>query len=79
MNLCIHAVCCLIASPRNSSISVHLQGVQRLLRLVYWVHHEFIYLPVDEDMGSASVVIWVLELAVLSCVVALLVLLVHVI
>lgn len=58
---------------------MHLQRVQRLLRLVNRIHHEFVYLPVDKDMGSASVVIGVLELTVLSCVVVLLILLIHIV
>ena len=57
---------------------MHLQGVQRLLRLVNGVHHKFIYLPVDEDVGSSGVV-RVLELTVLGRIVVLLVLLADVI
>lgn len=40
------------ASPRNTCESMHLQGGDGLLRLVDWVHHVLVDLPIDEQMRS---------------------------
>lgn len=50
--LLVHSVLRIWASPWNTSISIHLHRGQCLFTLENWIHHKFIYLPIDKQMSS---------------------------
>lgn len=73
LDLRIHIILIDGSSPRNSRISVILEGCHCLLGLVNWVHHVFIDLPINEDMGSVVVTLLIDILHVILIVVMIVV------